>query len=456
MLIPCLDPIIIINPGIYDCVAYSHYIISNDDKITFNNVSSLFKHTLYVALKNLRNQITTENIENYYSINQFNDKVYCFLLVPCRHCILCQQKDENELSQRLQFESDQYAVEPYFLTLTYANWSLPSDGLPHKKHIQLYIKRLRNYAKDIYNSEIRFYAQGELGEKTNRPHYHLIIWGLPQLSVAERENFFSLAWRTNKIYTHLVRGQVVRDRLPIGHIHVRQINEQSYRNFYKQKFGIDLNPSDGLRYCCKYNTKNTSPCRTWSKGLGKKTIMQYRTYMLNIANCKSLKPNWSLFHKNKYGQYVPVIMSRWFLQSVFKTYNRSTYYYRSRFNRLIKYLSRTKYFDLLIDDLQKYADLIHINLLSLPVRYLQRSFSNYIEKYAQTPNYQKIIKSCKNTKFLRNFNEHFFSKYKYEQMLYSNFVKMYFSNKTFTIDDLQRKLFERKKYLNKSYQLCTL
>lgn len=456
MLIPCLEPLIIINPGIYDCVAFSRYIISDDNKIGFNNVSSLFKHSLYVALKNLQNQITTDNIENYYSINQFNDKVYCFLLVPCRHCILCQQKDENELSQRLQFENDQYSIEPYFVTLTYGNWSLPSDGLPHKSHIQLYIKRLRNYAKDIYNSEIRFFAQGELGEKTNRPHYHLIVWGLPQMSVSERENFFSLAWRTKKIYSHLVRGQVISERLPIGHVHVRQINEKSYQNFYKQKYGIDLNPSDGLRYCCKYNSKNASRCRTWSKGLGKKTIMQYRTYMLNIANCKNLKPNWSLFHKNKYGKYVSVIMSRWFLHSVFNTYNRSTYYYRSRFNRLIKYLSRTKYYDLLIDDLQKYADLMHINLSSLPVRYLQRSFSNYIEKYAQTTKYHKIIKSCKNTKFLRNLNEQFFAPFMREQLLYSNFVKMYFSNKQFTADDLHRKTFERKKYLNKSYELTIL
>ena len=44
-----------------------------------------------------------------------------------------------------------------------------------KRDYQLFMKRLR---KAFPNDKIRFYAAGEYGPKTLRPHYHAILFGL--------------------------------------------------------------------------------------------------------------------------------------------------------------------------------------------------------------------------------------------------------------------------------------
>ena len=82
----------------------------------------------------------------------------------------------------------------YFITLTYNDESLPrtKEGYPTllKKQVQDYIKRLRNahvaYLKKeqrkvhneykITGKPIRYYAVGEYGSQTRRPHYHILLF----------------------------------------------------------------------------------------------------------------------------------------------------------------------------------------------------------------------------------------------------------------------------------------
>lgn len=62
-----------------------------------------------------------------------------------------------------------------FLTLTYSDDHLPLDGSLVPKDLQLFIKRLRT---SIAPAKIRFYAVGEYGDQSFRPHYHLALFGL--------------------------------------------------------------------------------------------------------------------------------------------------------------------------------------------------------------------------------------------------------------------------------------
>lgn len=59
-----------------------------------------------------------------------------------------------------------------FLTLTYSKEKLPSDYSLHKRHWQLFAKKLR---KSLPH-KIRFYMCGEYGDQLQRPHYHAIIF----------------------------------------------------------------------------------------------------------------------------------------------------------------------------------------------------------------------------------------------------------------------------------------
>ncbi len=61
--------------------------------------------------------------------------------------------------------------ENSFVTLTYQ--TMPENGSISVRHLQLFLKRLRKK----YGPHIRFFACGEYGDKLDRPHYHLCLFG---------------------------------------------------------------------------------------------------------------------------------------------------------------------------------------------------------------------------------------------------------------------------------------
>lgn len=63
-----------------------------------------------------------------------------------------------------------------FVTLTYDDCHLPENGSLRKDHLQKFFKRLRRDLPVDY--KIKYFACGEYGDKTDRPHYHSIIFGL--------------------------------------------------------------------------------------------------------------------------------------------------------------------------------------------------------------------------------------------------------------------------------------
>lgn len=67
-----------------------------------------------------------------------------------------------------------------FLTLTYTDEALPKlkpSGLPtlSPRDLQLFLKRLR---KALAPVKVRFFAVGEYGTQTRRPHYHVMLFGM--------------------------------------------------------------------------------------------------------------------------------------------------------------------------------------------------------------------------------------------------------------------------------------
>lgn len=94
--------------------------------------------------------------------------------VPCGRCTGCKIARSREWAMRLVHENGVWA-ESVFATLTYSDDYLPTDLSLSKRHLQLFVKRLR---KDIKLKKIRYFACGEYGDKNGRPHYHAIIYGL--------------------------------------------------------------------------------------------------------------------------------------------------------------------------------------------------------------------------------------------------------------------------------------
>lgn len=109
------------------------------------------------------------------------------LLLPCRKCVGCRLDKSREWANRVVMEQ-LYHQESWFLTLTYDDEHLPPaypvdpatgeilsvHATLVKDDLQKFFKRLRKNSKQ----ELRYFASGEYGSQTYRPHYHCLIFGL--------------------------------------------------------------------------------------------------------------------------------------------------------------------------------------------------------------------------------------------------------------------------------------
>lgn len=115
--------------------------------------------------------------------------IYDYIDIPCGHCIGCYLDRSRQWADRCMLEA-KYHEHNCFITLTYDDAHLPkngymidSDGVCNnsplsplvKRDFQLFMKRLR---KKYSNCKIRFFACGEYGSHTFRPHYHAILFGV--------------------------------------------------------------------------------------------------------------------------------------------------------------------------------------------------------------------------------------------------------------------------------------
>ena len=90
--------------------------------------------------------------------------------IPCNQCIGCRLDRARAWSLRLSHEAKMHKYN-CFVTLTYDDENLPEAGNLVPEHVRLFMKTLRKKRK------ARFYACGEYGEQTKRPHYHAILFG---------------------------------------------------------------------------------------------------------------------------------------------------------------------------------------------------------------------------------------------------------------------------------------
>lgn len=102
--------------------------------------------------------------------------------LPCGSCLGCVTDRARGWALRCTLELHQHN-EAVFSTLTYDEEQIPSTL--EKPHLTAFLKRLR---KRIPN-KLKFFASGEYGEQTRRPHYHAILYGMgeDQADIIEKE-----------------------------------------------------------------------------------------------------------------------------------------------------------------------------------------------------------------------------------------------------------------------------
>lgn len=154
-------------------------------KVCFPNVIELFK------IKTLDNWFFVQDVQSYsdkeqllawkqhfhgYEIEHYTE----YYEVRCGKCLDCRLAAARDWCARCMLELKSHS-SAYFITLTYNDRFCPPVNCPDKhrsldkKGLQRFFKRLRQH---FPNDNIRYYACGEYGGKTFRPHYHCIIFGL--------------------------------------------------------------------------------------------------------------------------------------------------------------------------------------------------------------------------------------------------------------------------------------
>lgn len=97
-----------------------------------------------------------------------------YLRLPCGTCLGCRLSRARGWAIRCQLEADRHS-ELCWTTLTYDDERLPPTL--RRSDLQFHLRSLR---KKMRGQKVRFFAAGEYGERTYRPHYHAIMFGAGQ------------------------------------------------------------------------------------------------------------------------------------------------------------------------------------------------------------------------------------------------------------------------------------
>lgn len=199
-------------------------------------------------------------MENYPFVRCLNPQKFCnphtreSMLVGCGKCPAClmQKNSMSSLKVKLESLSHKYC---YFITLTYRDSEVPKmfpivdestswqpkkkfkfvcpdydfpiyEGyftlsdidrckrkaklpfLPYlkKRDLQLFIKRLRKHLSNYTDEKIRYFACGEYGPKTFRPHFHLLLWFSQEQTAKNLYRCIHKSWKFGIVDIQKSRG----------------------------------------------------------------------------------------------------------------------------------------------------------------------------------------------------------------------------------------------------------
>lgn len=209
--------------------------------------------------------------------------------VPCSKCMNCRIRRTAEWTKRILDESE--GKESCFVTLTYEDKFLPLDFSLKKDHIQKFFKRLR---KKLKEKTIKYYACGEYGDSTLRPHYHAIIIGW-------RPDFDSLRKINENVVTSTelsklwkfgfnTVGNLTKEsaQYVTGYIRKKQYGKKDYNPYYPREAPFCISSKElGFEYAKKnfkrilkgetVNGKNLGIPRYYLKKLATKKDMEFLT-----------------------------------------------------------------------------------------------------------------------------------------------------------------------------------
>lgn len=212
----------------------------------------------------------------------------------CRKCINCRINIRRQWYFRLFYES-LHCNSSFFVSLDYKP-SL-SDGLVHKRDLQLFFKRLRKH-----NIKFRYYAIGEYGTLpncTHHPHYHMLFFSDQILNKDYFELIVSECWNYGRVDVGYVEPRSINYVL---HYHVRPKSpfgeDDPRRTFCIMSKGLGLKFLDN-QLGLLFNMLTSSDNRCVTNPYGEKFIIprylvrKLKDYGLDVKEFDGSNIDWS-------------------------------------------------------------------------------------------------------------------------------------------------------------------
>lgn len=253
----CKNPIVAYQCGYKTC---KDGIISPDIKFSFSDAVEYWQ-------KISANTMMAEKLATDNTIE-----------LPCGKCALCQVRKRKDMSVRLSHEASCYE-DCCFITLTYDDEYIPmtdcsikwddkktdvntieilrgdSFGIPTllPADVQKFMKRLRRHLEYIpvhrkgirdHVNKIRYFAVGEYGGKTHRPHYHIMIFGWKPSDM--------VFWKDNGSYI-TCRSSQIEKLWKFGFSTVGEVNHGVAKycaRYVTKKFARLETPNDEDKFVC--------------------------------------------------------------------------------------------------------------------------------------------------------------------------------------------------------------
>lgn len=183
----------------------------------------------------------------------YNDKILNFngdaVPIPCGQCFCCRLDLQKKYCDRMFCAWHSHNVSA-FVTFTYDDEHLIiKDGFCNatlsKNDLHKYLDNIKHQLKNV---DFEYFACGEYGDKFNRPHYHVLFFGL---DYQYHRKFFEKTWKK-------------------GLVKVLPCTSKAFK--YVSKYIVKDTAFDNAHY---YDLGLVPPFRKLSRGLGSKVFNQY-------------------------------------------------------------------------------------------------------------------------------------------------------------------------------------
>ena len=169
------------------------------------------------------------HLEKRNKILEEQGSFYRYQAIPCGHCTACQLKYSAEWATRVMCECQQHENN-YFITLTYDEINLPIPeganyggneyqndgtwtGTLYPKDVDTFLNSLRKKFERINHKGLKYLYCGEYGERTRRPHYHMILMNCP-LDLKQFYDFYTdkttkkIHWKSKELDELWKKGMI--------------------------------------------------------------------------------------------------------------------------------------------------------------------------------------------------------------------------------------------------------